>query len=79
MMLKFGLSAALCLAYLATVLLVPIDNVATAMGICGFFARVSTIFAPIVAEIQQPVPNAILAIMALAAVLITQVLRKYPK
>merc|ERR1712062_221969 len=51
---KFGLSQAFVAAYLSVVLLYPTILVSTAMGVCNLFARISTITAPLVAEVKTP-------------------------
>lgn len=48
---KFGISAAFVVAYCGNYYLFPVSIVATTMGICQIGARISTIFAPYVAEI----------------------------
>jgi len=48
---KFGISEAFNLAYMGNIALFPTSFVATSYGICGFFGRASTIFAPYVAEL----------------------------
>ena len=45
--------------YIATVELFPVLFAATAMGVCNFFARFITIFAPGVAEMDPPIPMSI--------------------
>jgi len=49
---KFGISCAKSTAYLANYSIFPVTIVATAFGICNIVARVSTIFAPFVAELK---------------------------
>lgn len=49
---KFGISCAKGTAYLANYQVFPVSIVATAFGLCNVVARVSTIFAPFVAELK---------------------------
>ena len=49
---KFGISQALNLAYIGNILLFPTSFVATSFGICNIFARITTIFAPYLAELK---------------------------
>lgn len=49
---KFGISCAKSTAYLANYQVFPVAIVATAFGICNVIARVSTIFAPFIAELK---------------------------
>ena len=48
---KFGTSAGFNLAYVANAEVFPALFQGSSMGICNFFARSFTIFAPVVAEI----------------------------
>ena len=49
---KFGVSQAFNIAYIGNILLFPVTIVASTYGVCGIFARVSTIFAPFIAELK---------------------------
>lgn len=49
---KFGVSQAFNIAYIGNVMLFPTTIVASTYGICNIFSRVSTIFAPYIAEIE---------------------------
>jgi hypothetical protein len=49
---KFGISCAKSTAYLANYQVFPVSIVATAFGLCNVVARVSTIFAPFIAELK---------------------------
>jgi len=49
---KFGISCAKSTAYLANYQVFPVTIVATAFGLCNVVARVSTIFAPFIAELK---------------------------
>jgi hypothetical protein len=40
---------------------------ATAFGICNFFARLATVMAPFVAEMPDPFPIALLAVMCFSS------------
>lgn len=51
---KFGISQVFNIAFVGNQHLFPIALVSTTMGICNFFARVATIFAPYVAELHPP-------------------------
>ena len=44
---------------------------ATAIGICNFVARFVTIFAPMAAELEKPLPTLILLIINMTALLIS--------
>ena len=43
----------------------------TAIGVCNFFARLVTIFAPIVAELEKPLPEICLILVVLIAFVIS--------
>jgi hypothetical protein len=47
---KFGIAGGFVIVYVSTVDVFPTLFCATALGFCNFFARVLTIFAPLVAE-----------------------------
>lgn len=49
---KFGVSQAFVVSYVGNYALFPSSIVGTTMGICNIFSRVSTIFAPYVAELK---------------------------
>ena len=49
---KFGVSVVFVVAYVGNYSLFPTSIVGTTMGICNIFSRVSTIFAPYVAEVK---------------------------
>jgi len=53
---KFGISAAFNIVYLGNGVLFPTLFTATSMGICNIFARIATIAAPFVAEIDGVTP-----------------------
>jgi len=53
---KFGISAAFNVVYLGNGVLFPTLFAATSMGICNIFARIATIGAPFVAEIDGVTP-----------------------
>ena len=49
---KFGVSVVFVVAYVGNYSLFPGSIVGTTMGICNIFSRISTIFAPYVAELK---------------------------
>merc|ERR1711957_932325 len=50
---KFGIAALFNIIYVAHAQIFPTLFAATAMGMCNFMARVATIFAPLVAEVES--------------------------
>ena len=73
---KFGVSCAFNTAYCANNLVFPVTIVATSYGVCNFFARLLTIAAPYVAEIDPKfVPKAIFCAIVGSAFLASWLLR----
>jgi len=72
---KMGISSAFNLVFLANADLFPTLFSATAMGICNFFARLTTIAAPQVAERPEPFPMTLYLLLNVGAVLCVRQLR----
>lgn len=72
---KFGIATAFTLCYIGNVDVFPTLFSVTAMGICNFFARISTILAPEVAEVEAPVPMIIFCALSSLAIVVTQFVR----
>ena len=53
---SFGIGLSFNVAYLATPMVFPVIMTASAFGICNAFARGSTIIAPLIAELEDPIP-----------------------
>lgn len=53
---KFGSSMTMCVCYIATPWLFPVLLCGTAFGICNLFGRFSQAVAPIIAELEIPLP-----------------------
>jgi hypothetical protein len=53
---KFGIASTFNLIYLTHIFVFPTLFCTTAMGLCSFFSKVMTIFAPMFAQIEQPTP-----------------------
>ena len=66
---KLGTSSTFNLVFLSNADLFPTLFSATAMGICNFFARLSTIAAPQVAERPEPLPMTLYLIINVGAVI----------
>jgi OCT family organic anion transporter-like MFS transporter 8 len=67
---RFGVSATFNICYLANAQLFPSIFAGTAIGICNIFAKMSTIIAPMLAEVPDPAPMTVFAIITgLAAIL----------
>lgn len=61
---KFGISACFNVIYIASVDVFPILFCGTALGVCNFAARLLTIFAPLVAQIEGDLPMIIFTVLA---------------
>lgn len=71
-----GMTATFGVLYIGHMDLFPIVFSTTSMGLCNIMARFLTIFAPIVAEIDEPVPATIFTILCCVAIVITLFIRK---
>lgn len=60
---RFGVSATFNICYLANAQLFPSIFAGTAIGICNIFAKMSTIVAPMLAEVADPVPMTVFAVI----------------
>ena len=61
---KFGISAAFNIVIIANPILFPPLFLATAFGITNTFARLVTVLAPYVAELNQPIPIVVFIVCA---------------
>lgn len=68
---RFGVSATFNICYLANAQLFPAIFAGTAIGICNIFAKLSTIIAPLLAEVKDPIPMTVFAIITGAASLLS--------
>ena len=66
---KFGTSSALNIGFICTYDVFPVLFSATGCGICNFFARGLTLFAPMIAEIQSLVPMLIFTSLCLLSLI----------
>ena len=73
---KMGTSSTFNLVFLSNSDLFPTLFSATAMGICNFFARLSTIAAPQVAERPEPLPMTLYLIINVGAIVCASQLRQ---
>lgn len=68
---SFGITGCFMIVYICMVDVFPTLFVSTAMGFCNFIARVLTIAAPIVAELQPPLPMSLFVGLTTLAVALT--------
>ena len=73
---KFGVSSSLNLCFLVTSEYFPIIYSSTVFGACNVFARVISIFAPLIAEINPPLPMMIYGIFCFFSLIGTTFLTK---
>ncbi len=71
---KFGLSAAFNLVYVANSIF-PTVYATTTMGICSIFARITTIFAPMIAEAEDPIPMIIFTVLTGIPIVLSALLK----
>ncbi|CDW90620.1 solute carrier family member 5 [Stylonychia lemnae] len=62
---RFGISAAYNICYLVSAVIFPTVFAGTAFGLCNLFAKMTTIFSPIVAEAAAPIPMISYCLLAL--------------
>ena len=76
---KFGVSSSLSLCYLVTSEYFPIIYSATVFGVVNTLARVISIFAPLIAEVNPPLPMIIYSTFCMFSVIGTTFLTKNKK
>jgi hypothetical protein len=59
----YGYSSVVLCNWISTPVLFPVIFSSTAIGICNVLARLATILAPQVAELEQPLPMIIISVM----------------
>ena len=68
LIMKFGVSAAFNIIYLAHPMIFPVLFAATALGICNFTSRCLTGISPILAQMEEPLPMIVFLFLCLAGV-----------
>ena len=71
-----GVSASFANIYVGHLDLFPVVFASTSMGFCNIIARFTTIFAPMVAEVDQPVPEIIFTTVCVIAAVVSLFVRK---
>jgi len=74
-LMNFGSSATFGNLYIGHMDLFPVVFSTTSMGICNIVARLCTVFAPVVAEIDEPTPEILITILMGAALVISLFIR----
>ena len=66
---KFGITANFNVIYIVTASMFDSKVSASVFGVCNFFARLTTISAPLVAELPEPWPiNSLVVLCAISSV-----------
>jgi len=73
---KFGISGSFNVVYLANTLFPPIYS-STTFGAFNFFARLFSMIAPPIAELQDPYPMSLFCVLALAAAIASAFLKTH--
>lgn len=76
---KFGVASSVNLCFLVTNEYFPIVYSATVFGACSLFARVISMFSPIIAEIDNPLPMLIYTLFCIFSMIGTSFLTKNKK
>lgn len=76
---QFGIAFAYNLCYLVTPTLFPTALCTSAFGFCNIFAMFLTIFAPMIAELAEPIPMLISAFSSVSAAFACLFLLTYDK
>ena len=71
-----GLSSCFLILYIGHIDLFPIVFLTTSMGSVNIIARFFSIFAPMVAEISEPVPEILFTLLCIIAVAVSYFVRK---
>ena len=75
MLAKGGMKMTFAIVYLANAQIFPAIFAGTAFGICNIGAKLVTIFAPYIAEVNAPVPMVIFTILSSIAALLSLLMR----
>ncbi len=76
---KCGISTPLFLCYLANSTIFPAIYAGTAFGLCNLAAKICSVFAPIVAELDKPVPMTINSVVIVLTIFAASMLRTRPE
>jgi hypothetical protein len=76
---KAGVSGTFNLCYLANAQIFPAIFAGTAFGFCNIGAKLATILAPLIAEVDAPTPMIIFTITAAVGGILSLMIRKEPK
>ena len=71
-----GIAASFGNLYIGHMDLFPVVFSTTTMGFCNIFARFVTIFAPVAAELNEPIPEIMFTAMCVTAVIMSLFVRR---
>ena len=71
---KFGVCSFFAMMYMSTLIYFPSRYLGAVFGICNTAARATTILAPMVAEVDTPIPELSLILICLLAVILSRLL-----
>ena len=75
-LLKLGLSSAQNLCYILTAEYFPIEYASSVFGYCNIAARFTTILAPLIAEMDPPMPLLIFSLINMLTLMFVEKLEK---
>lgn len=78
MLTKVGIATPLFLCYLTNSSLFPSIYAGTAFGVCNLGAKIVAIFAPMVAELDKPIPMSLFAGVVSVAIVASSMIRTHP-
>ncbi len=76
---KCGIATPLFLCYLANSTIFPAIYAGTAFGFCNLAAKICSVFAPIVAELDKPIPMTINSVVIVLTIFAASMLRTRPE
>ena len=79
LILNFGMTGNFGNLYIGHLDLFPNMFSGTTMGICNMVARTLTVFAPMVAEVKEPIPEIVVTFLCIAAIILTLFIREKSK
>ena len=72
---RAGVKVTFDICYLANSMIFPAIFSGTAFGFCNIGAKTSTILAPMIAEIEAPVPMTVFSIVVIVACLLSMLIK----
>jgi hypothetical protein len=73
---KFGVSSAFNICFLITAEYFPPQYSSTVFGACNIVARLTSILAPLIAEVPPPIPMIVFSLFCICSTLATLLLKK---